>query len=351
MKFTLKSLSKRKKVLIIVCSVIFVVVAVVYAVFFHYYSMLDYKPLEDEPTLDYVENETDPDLNNSSQSEIDDMVNSINNNINSVTELSSKYVQNFLLIGTDSRSNDGRGRSDAMILVSVNSKSKKVVLTSFLRDIYLYIPSVGNNRLNASYAYGGTSLLLKTLRQNFGITCDKYASVNFFSFIDVIDALGGVDIDVTSAEIPYINHNLKEINKLRGLPSGTYSLSSSQAGSIHLNGSQALAYARIRYIGTDFGRTDRQRKVITSLMTSFKSASIGEINSFASKVLPLVSTNLTQGDLIKLISSIGTYRNYEIKSQSIPANGTYKFVTINKMAVISIDFKKNIQILKESIYQ
>ena len=346
----LKSLSKRKKIIITVCSVAIVLIAAAYAIFFHYYSLLDFKPLEDETTLEYVEDETDSDLSNSSQSDIADMESSIDNNLGSVTELSSKYVQNFLLIGSDSRGGS-RGRSDAMILVSINSQSKKIVLTSFLRDIYIYIPSVGKNRLNASYAYGGASLLLETLRQNFGITCDKYASVNFFSFIDIIDALGGVGLNVTSAEIGQINHNLKEINKLRGLPSNTYALSSSQAGRIHLNGSQALAYARIRYIGTDFGRTDRQRKVITSLISSFKNASIGELNAFANKVLPLVSTNLTQGDLVKLISSIGTYRNYEIKSQSIPASGTYNFVTVNKMSVISINFEKNIQILKQSIYQ
>lgn len=347
----LKSLSKRKKIIIAVCSAVIVLIGVIYAIFFHYYSLLNFEPLEEKTSLEYVEDETDSDLSNSSQSDIADMENSIDNNISSVTELSSKYVQNFLLIGTDSRSTGGRGRSDAMILVSINSQSKKIILTSFLRDIYIYIPSVGKNRLNASYAYGGASLLLETLRQNFGITCDKYASVNFFSFIDIIDALGGVGLNVTSAEIGQINHNLKEINKLKGLAPNTHAINSSQAGWIHLNGSQALAYARIRYIGTDFGRTDRQRKIITSLISSFKNASVGELNSFANKVLPLVSTNLTQGDLMKLLSSIGTYRNYEVQSQSIPASGTYSFVTVNKMSVISMNFEKNIQILKESIYQ
>ena len=337
-----------QKAFVAIAATIDLVIAVGYGIFYHYYSMMNYQKEEDQ-TLSSYENETDGDLTDSDGNIIDNMESSVENNKGNAEELSSTDVYNVLLIGTDARGNE-RGRSDAMILVSINSKTKKIVLTSFLRDIYLYIPSVGNNRLNAAYAYGGASLLMKTLKQNFGITVNNYAKTNFFSFIKIIDALGGVNLTVTSAEIKQINHNLKEINKLRGLPQSKYAMSSSQSGSVRLNGSQALAYARIRYIGTDFGRTERQRKVLSALITSFKSASVKQLSSLMTSVLPLVSTNLKQGDILKLISNSGAYAKYSVVSQSIPASGTYSFVTVRKMSVISINFEKNRKLLKDTIY-
>lgn len=337
-----------KKAVIIVVSVIVAVFAVGYGVFYHYYSMMNFSNGDDD--IVSVEDETEEGLTDSDGNLISDMENSIDKNKNGVEELYSPDVYNVLLIGTDSRGSD-RGRSDAMILVSINSKTKKIVLTSFLRDIYLYIPSVGNNRINASYAFGGPSLLIKTLRENFGIVVDNYAQTDFFSFIKIIDALGGVTIDVTADEIKHINNNLKEINKLQGQSTSKYKLSQSQAGKIELNGSQALAYARIRYIGTDFGRTERQRKVLTALINSFKNASVSQLTSLLSTVLPLVKTDLTQGDILKQISKVGSYASYSVTSQSIPKNGTYSFVTINKMSVISINFEKNRAVLKETIYE
>ena len=331
-----------------IAAAIVLVIAVGYGIFYHYYSMMNYQKEEDQ-TLSTYENETDGDLTDSDGNIINNMESSIENNKGNAEELSSSDVYNILFIGTDARGNE-RGRSDAMILVSINSRTKKIVLTSFLRDIYLYIPSVGNNRLNAAYAYGGASLLMKTLKQNFGITISNYATTNFFSFIKIIDALGGVTLTVTSAEIKQINHNLKEINKLRGLPQSKYAMSLSQAGSVRLNGSQALAYARIRYIGTDFGRTERQRKVLSALITSFKSAGVKQLSSLMTSVLPLVSTNLKQGDILKLISNSGAYAKYSVVSQSIPASDTYSFVTIRKMSVISINFEKNRKLLKDTIY-
>lgn len=343
------SMDKRRKVMLGIGAMVFFLLSVGYGIFYHYYSMMNYEKTTEDISLSFVEDETDSSLNNSSDDDIDGLENAIEGNLSSVEILQSDDVTNILLIGTDSRGND-RGRSDAMILVSVNSKKKMIVLTSFLRDIYLRIPSVGNNRLNSAYAYGGASLLIKTFRENFGIVIDRYAQVNFFSFIDIIDALGGVNLSVTAAEIQQINNNLKEINKIRGLAQNTYSMKSSQAGSVRLNGSQTLAYARIRVIGTDVARAERQRKVLTALMSELKNAGIGQLNTLLSKVLPLVSTDFKQTDLLRFISTAGAYRSYEIVSQSIPAQDAYSFVTINQMSVISIDFKKNINLLKDTVY-
>lgn len=338
-----------KKAFVAIVAVIVLVISIGYGVFYHYYSMMNYQKEENDSLLSSYEPETDGKLTDSDGAIIDDMENMIENNKDHTQTLTSNNVYNILFIGTDSRGNE-RGRSDAMILVSINSKTKKIVLTSFLRDIYLYIPSVGNNRLNAAYAYGGASLLMKTIKQNFGISIENYAQTNFFSFIKIIDALGGVTLDVSSAEIKQINNNLKEINRLQGFSQSKYAMSQSQAGRVKLNGSQALAYARIRYIGTDFGRTERQRKVISALITSFKSAGIKQLSSLMTSVLPLVSTNLKQGDILKLISNSGAYAKYSVTSQSIPSSGTYSFVTIKNMSVISVDFEKNKKILKDTIY-
>lgn len=343
------STDKRRKAILCIGAIVFLLLSVGYGVFYHYYSMMNYEETTEDISISFVEDETDNSLVDSSTEAIDGLEGSIESNLSSVEIMQSDDVMNILLIGTDSRGS-ARGRSDAMILVSVNSKKKTIVLTSFLRDIYLRIPSVGNNRLNSAYAYGGASLLIKTFRENFGIVIDRYAQVNFFSFIDIIDAMGGVAVNVTSAEIQQINHNLKEINKIRGLPQSTYSMSASQAGRVRLNGSQTLAYVRIRKIGTDIGRAERQRKVLAALMNEMRGAGIGELNTLLSKVLPFVSTDFKQTDLLRFISNAGAYRNYDVLSQSVPANGTYSFVTINKMSVISIDFKKNINLLKETVY-
>lgn len=340
---------KRHKAAVVVSAIVFLVLSVGYGVFYHYYSMMNYEQTTEDISVSFVEDETENGLINSDSETINNLESSIENNLSSMEVLQSDDVMNILLIGTDSRGSD-RGRSDAMILVSVNSRKKTIVLTSFLRDIYLRIPSVGNNRLNSAYAYGGASLLIKTFRENFGIVIDRYAQVDFFSFIDIIDALGGVRINVTSAEIQQINSNLKEINRIRGLSQNTYSMKTSQAGAVRLNGSQALAYARIRKIGSDVARAERQRKLLTALMSELRSSGIGELNTLLNKVLPHVRTDFRQTDLLKLISNAGAYRNYDVLSQSIPAQGTYSFVTINKMSVISIDFKKNINLLKDTVY-
>lgn len=342
-------MSKRHKAVLVIGATLFLFLSIGYAVFYHYYSMMNYEEPEEEISISFAEDETGENLPEGNIGDQNYLDGEIRDNLSSVELLQSKDVTNILLIGTDSRGKD-RGRSDAMILLSVNSRKKTLTLTSFLRDIYVRIPGAGNNRLNSAYAYGGASLLIKTLRENFGIVVDRYARVDFFSFIDIIDALGGVSLNVTGDEIGQINNNLKEINKIKGLPVNTHILKTSQAGTIRLNGSQTLAYARIRKIGTDVARAERQRKILTALIKEFKGAGIKELNALLTKVLPLVSTDLKQSDLLRIISMSGSFRNYSVNSQSVPAKGTYSFVTINKMSVISIDFDENIKMLKDTVY-
>ncbi|SHO49587.1 LCP family protein [Anaerocolumna xylanovorans] len=262
--------------------------------------------------------------------------------------LSDKNVFNILLIGTDNRVKGENSRSDAMILVSINKKDKSIAATSLLRDIYLQIPGKNNNRLNAACAYGGPALLMDTIEQNFKVSVDRYASVDFYVFMDIIDAVGGVTVEVTGEEISVINDYIAELNKLRGEQEKSDYLT--EPGELKLNGKQALAYARNRYIGTDFERTARQRRVLNEAFQKIKKLNLIQLNSLLNKVLPQVTTNLTEGEIFSMILSLPKYAGYDIRQCHIPVDNSYEFMRIRGMDVITLDFDKNIKALKEQIY-
>ena len=259
-------------------------------------------------------------------------------------------VVNILLIGNDSRENGEDGRSDAMILLSVSSKTKTIYLTSLLRDMYVEIPGHDDNRLNAAYSFGGAELLMETVEKNFDIPVNRYVLVNFEGFAGLIDTVGGIELELTSEEIEYINGYLVEYNMLTNRPQGTDNMDTTVSGLVHLNGPQALAYSRNRYLGTDFGRTDRQRKVLTAMIKKVPSAMLTNAGELMDGILPNLTTNLTQYECFRLSLMAGKLLTYDIVSDSIPQPGTYSDATIRKMAVLEIDFDTNIRYLKEKIY-
>ncbi|MDE5936370.1 MAG: LCP family protein, partial [Ruminococcus sp.] len=238
--------------------------------------------------------------------------------------LSANYVKSVLLIGTDGRNESEQGRSDTMILLSLNSKSKTVNLTSFMRDCYVEIPDYGWDKLNAAYSYGGAELLMDTIEHNFGIKIDDYVSVNFISFANIIDSVGGIKIDVSDAEAQEINTILQaEVNSIMG--DDTLSdLLSGGGKDILLNGKQALSYARIRYVGNaDFERTERQRKVMELVMNKIKSFSPSSLSNISKSVMPNVSTNIPSMDMYTLSLRVPFLIGYETQQLQIPADNTY----------------------------
>lgn len=259
-------------------------------------------------------------------------------------------VKNILLIGNDSRSADESGRSDAMILVSISRKTNSIHLTSLLRDIYVDIPGHDGNRLNAAYAYGGPELLMETLEENFDIEVNRYMLVNFQAFANLVDAVGGVDLDVTNEEVQYINGYLVEYNQLEGRPEGTDYLDTSLSGNIHLNGPQALAYCRNRYIGTDFARTERQRKVISAAVKNAPLALVTNGGELVNGIMENITTNLTQSELSGLMLQAPFMLTYDMISGSIPQEGTYSNATIRGMSVLEVDFEANKQYIQTEIY-
>ncbi len=259
-------------------------------------------------------------------------------------------IFNVLVIGCDTRKKGGVGRSDAMILFSVNEDTEKIHMTSIMRDSYVSIPGKGNNRINAAYAFGGGKLLLNTIETNFGADVDKYVSFDFYSFVDVVDSIGGIDVDVTEAEIPVLNSYVKELNKLNGREEGTYYVT--ESGLQHLNGTQALGYARIRYVGDgDFERTNRQRIVIAKVFEKAKTLNILEIHDLLNTFLPQVKTNLTQEEILSLMLKALEYLQYDLESHRLPVDDSWKYMRVNGMSVLGIDLEKNQKALKEFITQ
>ena len=259
-------------------------------------------------------------------------------------------VKNILLIGNDSRTEDESGRSDAMILVSISSRTNTIHMTSLLRDIYVDIPGHDGNRLNAAYAYGGPELLMETLEENFDIEVNRYMLVNFQAFAILVDAVGGVDLEVTNEEVQYINGYLVEYNQLQGNPEGTDYLDTSLSGTIHLNGPQALAYCRNRYIGTDFARTERQRKVLAAAIKSAPLALVTNGGELIDGVMSNITTNLTKSELNGLMLQAPAMLTYDMISGSIPLEGTYSNANIRGMAVLEVDFEANKEYIQTEIY-
>ena len=251
---------------------------------------------------------------------------------------SDPQVFNILLVGLDARSEGEASRSDAMILASINRASHKIVLTSFMRDIYISIPGYYSTRLNAAYQFGGPGLLIDTLQQNFGIPIDRYARVNFFSFIDVVNTMGGVDMYVSADEARVLNDYLREINYLTGRPEGTDYLDSSIDGYYHLNGQQTLAYCRIRYVGNaDFERTERQRRVLGQLIETARGMGFTELLGLLDSILPLIYTDLTEDDCMSLLWDAVNILSYDVVNVRVPQNGYFSGEIINGQEVLGID--------------
>ncbi|MBE6967670.1 MAG: LytR family transcriptional regulator [Ruminococcaceae bacterium] len=362
--------SKKKSKLLPTLGIVVVVVVLLFVVakafFSHYYNQMNiHTGLSDDEIQQAIENYNPEDYReegdlggNAANSGLSgDAVLSLEEQLRLEIEksggetLSDNNIINILLIGTDSRTNEVKSRSDTMMLVSVNKKTEEITLTSFARDIYTYIPALGySNRLNVPCAVGGPTMLLDTMKQVFGIEIDGYIMVNFFSFIDVVDALGGVDVELREAEIEYLNKNLNTQNELLGKSQLTDHLGYGTSGMVHLNGNQALAYARIRQLDGDTMRTARQRSVITALINKAKGLSLQELNDLAKLVLPMVTTNLTQTECMSMLVNALEYFSYDIQTLSIPQASSSYLTMIDGMSVFYVDFYAEKLILKEEIF-
>lgn len=258
--------------------------------------------------------------------------------------VSGENVINILLVGQDRREGQGRQRSDAMILCTVNKETKTITLTSFLRDMYVTIPGYYRQKMNAAYALGGFDTLNATLEHNFGIRADHCVEVDFSGFSSIIDVLGGVDVELTEKEANYLNRR------------GNWDTDQGEfdwhlkKGVNTLNGQQALAYSRIRALDDDWGRTNRQRTVLTALVQKAKTMDLVQINSFINEVFPMIATDMTPSEITGYaLELFPLLKDINIKTQTVPANGTWQYAKINGSAVITVNFEKNQKILRETV--
>lgn len=249
----------------------------------------------------------------------------------------SEDIINILLIGQDS-SGSTRSRSDVMILLTYNRNTNTLAMTSFMRDLYVQIPGYGNSKLNHTYAWGGMDLLNETLAYNFGIYVDGNVEVNFDRFTDLIELLGGVDIELRSDEANYINKKV-----------GYGALTS---GVQHLDGNQALTYARIRKLDSagDFGRTERQRKLLLSLIGEFKDSDLTSILGLLSQAMSTLTTDMSQSQIVSLVTELfPALSGATVISQRIPADGSYTLATASGMSVIKADMNAARQLLEDTL--
>lgn len=243
-------------------------------------------------------------------------------------------IINILLIGQDRRPGETRARSDSMIVLSIDTRNNTLKMTSLLRDLYVQIPGYSDNRINASYAWGGMKLLDATIAKNFRIRIDKNIEVDFTAFKEVIDELDGVDVNITEGEAKHLNKQ-------------GYSLS---AGTVHMDGDLALAYSRIRHIDSDFNRTGRQRTVLQAAFDKMKDKSITEWYDLTNTIFPLLTTDMTNGEIIKMIKTVYDIHASSIESYRVPEDGTYSNQYIRKMAVLVPDLSANREYLLKNIY-
>ena len=243
--------------------------------------------------------------------------------------VSDDDVFNILIFGVDENTSD-YGRSDSMILLSVNDTTKKIKLTSFQRDTFVFVPDPDgsyNTKLTNAYSYGGVGLTISTIEENYGIKIDRYASVNFETFVGIVDTLGGVEMELTDREILYINCQIAQNNQMDYLDA--------QAGKVLLSGTQALWHARNRggdvingvefYEGTDWDRTLRQRNFLEAVFHKLKDASVFELVSVLKKVAPYITTNMTESEISSFIMKSPKYLRYTVEQTSAPADGCWGY--------------------------
>lgn len=231
-------------------------------------------------------------------------------------------ITNILLVGIDGESMERGNRSDAMIILTIDSKNNDIRLTSLARDTYVDIPGYSTEKLTHAYAYNGPSLLLQTIKNNFGISIDKYAAVSFSSFEKIIDGIGGVQVDVTEPEV----------SQIPGI---------SNQGSQTLTGQQALAYSRIRYIDSAYQRDSRQRTVLQAAYSKLSNISTTNLLDIANTLFRYTKTNMTPMEIISIATEAVKINDKDFDEMEFPLEGHRNGYTINEEKGWVIEWEKD----------
>ena len=255
-----------------------------------------------------------------------------------IRSMSDPNVKNILLIGQDRRPGEtGRTRSDSMIVCSINKKTGVITLVSLMRDMYVPIPGYTDNRINAAYVFGGMSLLDQVIKEDFGIVIDANVEVDFNGFISTMGRIAPLNIELKANEASYLN----DWNKGWNLHEGVNAMSAEQL----------LAYSRIRHIGNaDYERTERQRRVLNAAFSKLKTLGVAEIYDMAYAIMPSLTTDMTNGDIISYVSYYVMKRPVMGGNYRLPVTGAFSDEVIRCMMVLLPDLKQNAKMIQTYLY-
>lgn len=348
-----------KKVIVSVAIIILVLIITAATVVMLYMNSIGINFVSPDDNS-YYETSTDDevlydDLSDEEVEQYHSMITSVRNDSSLSTQLrkwytnggehmSSKNVLNILIIGVDGRTGSMQGNSDVMMLASVNKRNQSITLCSFLRDSYTYFESSDGygyfSKLNAAYSFGGADCLVKAIEYNYKINIDYFVTVDFESFEKVIDAIGGINLDVTQDEAKA----MEDYAAITGVPYGE---------NVHLNGEHALLFARMRKIYTtgDIQRSQNQRKVINAIIKKAKTLSLGDINNVVQTLGEYIYTDCPMTKLISLGSSavVGKWYDYQVYSMTAPPESARKDYRKGSWMWL-VDYPYSAQYVQKQIY-
>ncbi|MCD7736116.1 MAG: LCP family protein [Lachnospiraceae bacterium] len=268
-----------------------------------------------------------------------------------VEVVADEDIYNVLLVGVDRQERTWNGNSDAMILVSINKTDNRVTMVSLMRDTYVNIPGVGYKKLNAAYAYGGGPLLCETITETYKVEVERYVAVDFWDLVDIIDIIGGVDLEVSAEEVEVANGYIQDMcERLMNIdPSDHYF--PAEGGAIHADGVQAVAYARNRYVGnSDFDRTERQRYVLSQLMAEVRQMSLTQMSEKMQSILGYVTTNISETEIWSMVTELPEMLEYDFETSRVPYDNLYSTVYINGQDMLVPDWEETLETLHDFIY-
>lgn len=256
-------------------------------------------------------------------------------NVNGTYSNTYKDVVNIVFFGLDENVDDIQ-RSDAIMIGTLDPINKKIKITSLMRDSYVNIPDYGYDKLNHAYAYGGPELSIRTINKNFDLNITDYISVDFSEMEDIIDALGGIDMEMSQNELENVNDYLDIVYTAAGKTSKHVSFNNK--GKVHMTGYEALGYTRIRGTeGGDYDRTERQRKIMNEMFNNISSAGASKLAVMLNKLLPFVETSLSNRDILNLGTQVLSIGSSDLEQQRFPRDDYSENSMINNIFYLTFD--------------
>lgn len=259
----------------------------------------------------------------------------------------SNSIINIALFGVDAVEG-GAGRSDSIMIATIDTVNKKLKLTSIMRDSYVAIDGHGNDKINHAYAFGGPQLAIKTLNENFDLNIEDFASVNFETLPKIIDKIGGIELDIDADELKYINSYIANLNSING----TSEPSIESVGLQHVSGTQALAFCRIRYTsGGDYKRTERHREVLTKILEKIETLPATSYPSLLSEILPMVNTSLDYSKILELGTEVLKLGDSKMELERFPRDEYCEGKLINEIYYLTFDKETTVEQLHNYIFE